>query len=181
MPRNLKRYQNSGQLHSITFSCYRRRRLLDSPKAYSAFEQVLESLRRRYGFVVVGYVLMPEHMRLLINEPSKSSLAVWPRLRTGGLRCCDLRYSSKSTHLSIPESEFMKSSVIHNKNGIAFSPQVIKAHHTIIQRKPRPNHVSRIKEYSLDTAPQEPLTSKLFHVEQFEPPASTWREAPGVY
>jgi putative transposase len=68
MPRNLKRYQKSGQFHSVTFSCYRRLPLLDSAKAYSTFEQALESLRRKYGFVVAGYVLMPEHVHLLVNE-----------------------------------------------------------------------------------------------------------------
>jgi putative transposase len=31
----------------------------------------LEEVRRRYGFVVVGYVVMPEHIHLLISEPEK--------------------------------------------------------------------------------------------------------------
>jgi putative transposase len=76
MPRSLIRYQQSGQFHFITFSCYRRMPLLDSSKAYSTFEQELETVRRRYGFVVAGYVLMPEHVHLLTNEPGVSSLAV---------------------------------------------------------------------------------------------------------
>lgn len=33
------------------------------------FEQVLEWARRRYRFVVVGYVVMPEHVHLLVSEP----------------------------------------------------------------------------------------------------------------
>jgi putative transposase len=76
MPRNLKRYQHSGQFHFITFSCYRQRPLLHSRKSYAAFEHVLETLRLRYGFIVAGYVLMPEHVHLLVNEPRASSLAV---------------------------------------------------------------------------------------------------------
>jgi REP-associated tyrosine transposase len=35
------------------------------------FLQVLEAVRRRYDFVVVGYVVMPEHIHLLISEPEK--------------------------------------------------------------------------------------------------------------
>ena len=31
--------------------------------------KVLEQVRRRYGFVVLGYVVMPEHIHLLIGEP----------------------------------------------------------------------------------------------------------------
>jgi putative transposase len=33
---------------------------------------VLEQVRRRYQFVVVGYVFMPEHIHLLIGEPQKA-------------------------------------------------------------------------------------------------------------
>jgi putative transposase len=36
----------------------------------------LEAVRVRYGFVVAGYVLMPEHVHLLIGEPRVSTLAV---------------------------------------------------------------------------------------------------------
>jgi putative transposase len=32
--------------------------------------------RVRYGFVVAGYVLMPEHIHLLIGEPQRSLLSV---------------------------------------------------------------------------------------------------------
>ena len=32
---------------------------------------VLEEVRQRYGFVVVGYVVMPDHIHLLISEPKK--------------------------------------------------------------------------------------------------------------
>jgi putative transposase len=36
------------------------------------FLRVLEQVRQRYGFVVVGYVVMPEHIHLLICEPEKA-------------------------------------------------------------------------------------------------------------
>jgi putative transposase len=35
----------------------------------------LEQVRQRYGFVVVGYVVMPEHIHLLISEPEKADLS----------------------------------------------------------------------------------------------------------
>ncbi len=33
-------------------------------------------VRRRYGFVVVGYVIMPEHVHLLLSEPERKNLSV---------------------------------------------------------------------------------------------------------
>jgi putative transposase len=36
----------------------------------------LERARRWYGFYVVGYVVMPEHVHLLISEPERSNLAM---------------------------------------------------------------------------------------------------------
>jgi putative transposase len=75
MPKGLVRYQKCGVFHFLTFSCYRRMPLLARDTAYQVFERELEAVRRRYGFVVAGYVLMPEHVHLLVGEPGVSSLA----------------------------------------------------------------------------------------------------------
>ncbi len=75
MPRGLKRYQQSGDLHFITFSCYRRQPLLAEASAKSLFQQALEQTRRQYGFRVTGYVVMPEHVHLLVSEPERATLA----------------------------------------------------------------------------------------------------------
>ena len=72
----LVRYQRCGCFHFLTFSCYRRQALLGTARAYSIFESVLEAVRVGYGFVVAGYVLMPEHIHLLVSEPSRSSLSI---------------------------------------------------------------------------------------------------------
>jgi putative transposase len=76
MPKGLIRYQKAGDFHFIPFSCYRRLPLLAQAAAYRTFEGELEAVRRRYGFVVAGYVLMPEHVHLLVGEPLVSSLSV---------------------------------------------------------------------------------------------------------
>src|SRR5215813_14961218 len=39
------------------------------------FEHIFESVRRKHGFHVCGYVVMPEHVHLLISEPEKGTLA----------------------------------------------------------------------------------------------------------
>ena len=64
-----KRYQDQRCLHFITFSCYQRRQLLDSAAARETFEDELERVRRWYGCYVSGYVVMPEHVHLLISDP----------------------------------------------------------------------------------------------------------------
>src|SRR5438046_10440155 len=73
MPRRLHRYYGSGYLHFITSSCYQRRPLLNTPRRRTWFLEILEQVRRRYTFVVVGYVVMPEHLHLLISEPERGN------------------------------------------------------------------------------------------------------------
>jgi putative transposase len=75
MPSRLKRYQTEGHDHFITFSSYRRLPYLNDDQSRIVFEETLESLRKRHQFFVYGYVLMPEHVHLLLSEPKSQSLA----------------------------------------------------------------------------------------------------------
>jgi len=75
MPWGLRRYQSSRCTHFITFSCYRRQPLLMKHSAAQMFEQALEEARVKYGFFVYGYVVMPEHVHLLVSEPEVGTLA----------------------------------------------------------------------------------------------------------
>ncbi|MGO9936942.1 MAG: REP-associated tyrosine transposase, partial [Terracidiphilus sp.] len=74
MPRGLHRYQQSGGLHFLTFSCYHRLPYLKRPEAACLFESALEAVRRRYGLAVLGYIVMPEHIHMLVNEPKRCRL-----------------------------------------------------------------------------------------------------------
>jgi putative transposase len=69
MPSGLHRTYGAHHLHFITCSCYRRLPFLSSAKARDRFLSILEQTRERYRFVVVGYVVMPEHIHLLLTEP----------------------------------------------------------------------------------------------------------------
>src|SRR5689334_6591522 len=68
MPKNLKRYSGKGDLHYITFSCYRRLALLGSSRARDVFVRALNQVRRELKFKLVGYVVMPNHVHMLIGE-----------------------------------------------------------------------------------------------------------------
>src|SRR5690349_4372615 len=68
MPKNLKRVIGRGDLHFITFCCYQRRPLLASARSRSLAVQILKEVRARCRFALVGYVIMPEHLHLLLRE-----------------------------------------------------------------------------------------------------------------
>jgi REP element-mobilizing transposase RayT len=75
MPSGLERWHGGDDLHFITFSCYHRQPLLGSTERRDLFLRVLEQVRQRYGWVVMGYVVMPEHVHLLVSEPRQGRLA----------------------------------------------------------------------------------------------------------
>ena len=76
MPKRLRRYYGAGYSHFLTTSCYQRLPLLGSPKNRDLFLQILEQARRRYRFAVTGYVVMPEHVHLLLTEPERENPSV---------------------------------------------------------------------------------------------------------
>jgi REP element-mobilizing transposase RayT len=69
MPTGLRRYFGTGDLHFITCSCYQRKPWLDTGERRDLFLRILEEVRKEHRFVVLGYVVMPEHFHLLISEP----------------------------------------------------------------------------------------------------------------
>jgi putative transposase len=76
MPSRLKRYQQSQQLHFVTFTCFHRKTYLQSAGARDVFERTLERVRRWYGLQIFGYVVMPEHIHLLVSEPERGTLSL---------------------------------------------------------------------------------------------------------
>ncbi len=74
MPSRLARYQEAGDSHFLTFSCHDRLPYLATEDARNLFECTLEQVRRRYVFHVFGYVIMPEHVHLLVSEPKRGKL-----------------------------------------------------------------------------------------------------------
>ena|SRR5712692_1751921 len=75
MPKGLKRHYGRGELHFLTFSCYRRLPLLGTTHARNLFVNELRRVRQEYNFFLFGYVVMPNHVHLLISEPKNSTLS----------------------------------------------------------------------------------------------------------
>jgi putative transposase len=73
LPAGLRRYYGKGHLHFITFSCYRRLPLLKTARARDGFVKELGKVRDEMGFHLLGYVVMPEHVHLLMSEPKQGT------------------------------------------------------------------------------------------------------------
>jgi putative transposase len=77
MPRGLHRYQQTKNFHFITFSCYRRQPFLITDQAKDITQQILEQTRKQQQLCIAAYVLMPEHIHLLTDEPAIRTLATF--------------------------------------------------------------------------------------------------------
>ncbi|SRR5258707_9715419 len=96
MPKGLSRWYGGGEFHFITCSCYRRQTFLGSARRRNLFLKILEEVREKYGFIVVGYVVMPEHFHLLIGEPKVGTPSlVMQVLKQRVARKCRARRKSK--------------------------------------------------------------------------------------
>jgi putative transposase len=75
MTEGLHQFYGADDLHFLTFSCYRRLPFFTNQAHCDLFLKILERVRRRYRFVVLGYVVMPEHIHLLVSEPQRETLS----------------------------------------------------------------------------------------------------------
>jgi putative transposase len=76
VPKGLRRIHGGGDFHFITCSCYRRLPFLGSARHRDLFLKILEEVRQRYNFIVVGFVVMPEHFHILVSEPKIGTLSL---------------------------------------------------------------------------------------------------------
>jgi len=98
----LRHYDDIGTARFVTVACHRRLHLLTHGRDITDVLEEIESARRRYGFLILGYVVMPNHFHvvLLPKRPikagrvigeikSKSARKILSRWRTADVR--DLR------------------------------------------------------------------------------------------
>ena len=55
-----------GQARFVTFSCYHRLPLLNDPKTRKAFVEQIEFQREKHQLRIVAWVIMPEHVHLIL-------------------------------------------------------------------------------------------------------------------
>ena len=61
-----KRYNNPGEAHALTFSCFRRQTFLGKGRSRNWLIDAINRAREKLAFHVWAYVIMPEHAHLLI-------------------------------------------------------------------------------------------------------------------
>ena len=95
----LKRFQETGHLHFVTFSCFRKRQILGTGAARDDLLRILEEAREKYRFAVHGYVVMPDHVHLLVSEPEVRRLSVV-------MQVVKQRFSRRRTEECVWESQY---------------------------------------------------------------------------
>ena len=70
----LRHRDDLGTARFITFSCYGRLPSLNEQGAMSILIEELDRARQRHGFRILGYVLMPEHVHLVLFPPEETRL-----------------------------------------------------------------------------------------------------------
>lgn len=74
----VKHYHEPGDFHELTFSCYRREQLLIDDAWRLKLCESVDRAMPRYDFQLVAFVLMPEHVHLLVyptvDDPKIDSL-----------------------------------------------------------------------------------------------------------
>jgi putative transposase len=64
--KTLRRFHEPGDLHELTFSCYRRLPLLTNDGWRELLCRSIDKAIDRWNFRLVAFVLMPEHVHLLV-------------------------------------------------------------------------------------------------------------------
>jgi putative transposase len=72
--KTIKHYHEPGDLHELTFSCYRQMKLLTNDAWRRYLAGSIDQAGEQFRFQLVAFVFMPEHVHLLVfpldREPS---------------------------------------------------------------------------------------------------------------
>lgn len=72
--KSMRRWEAAGAVRFVTFSCQRRLPLLGNPAIRDLFAQTLAAARTRHSFELFAWVVMPEHIHLLLRPHPDSRL-----------------------------------------------------------------------------------------------------------
>ncbi len=72
----LRHYDNLGTARFVTFSCYRRMPALNDDLAKNILIMTLDEVRKKHSLRLLGYVIMPEHVHLVLHPPDGTKLGL---------------------------------------------------------------------------------------------------------
>ena len=83
MPSRLRRHDEFGHIHFLTISCFRRLQFFRHAAVRLSFVRAMQAVRARHGVRWLGYVVMPEHVHVLVlpqtlgsDEPTPISVVL---------------------------------------------------------------------------------------------------------
>lgn len=74
MMTQLRHFDHDGRVRFVTFSCHKRLPLLTNNRFRSIITRWLAAAREEHGFKLLGYVIMPEHVHIVIWPPEGSAV-----------------------------------------------------------------------------------------------------------
>jgi len=78
--KQVKHYHQPGDLHELTFSCYRQLKLLTNDDWRQRLSSAMDDACRKVHVELVAFVYMPEHVHLLVNLVCAPLLCLKPTL-----------------------------------------------------------------------------------------------------
>ncbi|MCP4250197.1 MAG: hypothetical protein GY778_24400 [bacterium] len=78
MPSRRRRNDEPNQIHFITFSCFRRLQFFRHDSVKLTFINAMKRVRDRFKIRWIGYVVMPEHIHLLVAPQEQGSDRITP-------------------------------------------------------------------------------------------------------
>jgi putative transposase len=104
-------YDTPGHAHALTFSCYDHRPYFCGPSVYRAFLSEIRTAQEEFRFHVWAYVVMPDHVHLLIWPlESAYSIAAIEQAMKGRM---SFKYSQV---LQATDPERHQSMLVHARN-----------------------------------------------------------------
>ena len=95
----LRHYDRLGTARFITFTCYHRRQLLTDTETIQLYLQCLGDVSRRHAVRILGWVVMPEHVHLVLHPPDGTLMGAFVgELKSRSARAILQRWRERRDH-----------------------------------------------------------------------------------
>jgi len=106
--KQIQHYDIPGQAHYLTFTCFRNQAFLSKDRTRHWFIESLEKARSKHDFDLWGWVIMPEHVHLMIlpkTESSISKILASIKIPVSRLACSWLKKNSPNSLSQITDKQ----------------------------------------------------------------------------
>ena len=122
------RVYSPGELQFITTSTYRRTPLFLSDRFRRCFVQRLEEVRQELHFLLIGWVLMPEHFHVLIKpEPAETTPLMMKGLKAESAKRIIKTLRDHVQSLVVQENACQAAAAVHSLALVMRGPSVEEA------------------------------------------------------